>query len=215
MNQDTTALSTTASNTAAGANTPLYRFEFTSGYMGVTEYKVHGDGSPYRVNVRHSLHECERKIYNGDNSKWLANEVPTLNSAYRDNNPCYCIPDAVIRGLDAWRTAKHNELMAKLDGDTYRYGVIKADDSIRRSHPPLRGIQLRGDKPGIGCWRVTTGWPGTPENAAWSLQNGRHDFGGRGTWTFELADGSANGWDLLTKEDALAAAHTAVMRQTQ
>jgi hypothetical protein len=193
-------------------NTQNYRFAFRCSYQGSTWFEVIGDGNSYQIELRHSLHGYERRGWNGNDARWLTEIVPTLHSIRRDNRPDIAIPDPVVDAFNTWRIVDHTRNLQLLLDNPHRYGVVAADDPIRRQPSTVRALQLRSG-PGnghIGIWNITRPWPDQDPSAAFYLREGRPDFGGRGPWTFELADGSANGWDLKSKEAAEAAARAAM-----
>ena len=190
------------------AGTP-YGFAFKCGYQGVTWYAVIGDGNRYEVAARHSLHGHERRHWNGTEASWLSIVVPTLHGLVRDSRPDREIPGAVVDAFNAWRAAEQRSALASLLADPARYGPVEPGDRARQAPAPCRGLRLGRGKPHVGAWDVTHPWPEDGGNPAFHLRCGHHDFDGRGSWTFELADGSANGWDLQTREAAEAAAVSA------
>ena len=112
-----------------------YSFRWLSSYMGGVEYEVRSGGECFRLEVRRSTDDYERRIINGGDAEWQ-NQIAQIGML---RGCCRIVPQDLVDGFNAWQIARHDAFMAKMDGDPDRYGVIPADDPLRRAPRPVYG----------------------------------------------------------------------------
>jgi hypothetical protein len=139
-----------------------YRFRWISSFMDCVDYEVFGDGEKYRVEVRRGTTEYEREHYAGSEERWQREVIPTINGIRRCGRPTLAIPDAVVDAFNAWRQAEHEEVLASIESNPERYGVLTPDDPLRAPPVAVRGLVLNAEN----GWSVSRDWPQRKENAA-------------------------------------------------
>ncbi|UGY23788.1 hypothetical protein HU675_0038555 [Bradyrhizobium septentrionale] len=138
-------------------NTPTFRFKCA--YMGCVEYEVCDESGHYLVEIRERSPDAYAlSIANGDGvrSEWKSS-VGILRRASgwsKGENGRYSFevaPDTVD-AFNEWRMEEHLAAIAKIEAQPERYGVLTADDPIRRPPPLARGGDYRF---GEYVWDVT------------------------------------------------------------
>ena len=131
-----TLITETVLSSEASALTDQFRFEFISSYMGERDYRVHGDGEPYRIRERWQANSYERSIFNGGDAEWQRDVVAAIGLIQRGGEP---ISQAVVDAFSAWRAAKHAKDIDYICAHPERYGNISRDDPLWVAPTVVRG----------------------------------------------------------------------------
>ncbi|KGT73712.1 hypothetical protein MA20_42965 [Bradyrhizobium japonicum] len=111
--------------------------------MGTVYYRVTTATETFEASIRHSVSDYELSIANGDDVRRAMRTG--IGMLVRSIDP---LPADIVAAFNAWRAAEHMAQMAKLDAAPERYGIIAADDELRR--PPMIARAASYD--------VATGW---------------------------------------------------------
>jgi len=114
------------------------RFSFACSYLNCVWYKVTDETGTYEAEIRLSLCDYERNIYNGD----YDSECGPLIGFLRAN--CREIPFSTVLAFNDWQAAKVKAACSEMDSNPDRYGIIPANDPLRTP------IQARGAAKYIG-----------------------------------------------------------------
>lgn len=118
---------------------PQYRFRWTCSYMGTVEYEVIGDGPSYRVEIRRSVCDYQRKIYNGDEAEWQRDVVAAIDLLRRRTFSERPIPADVTAAFNVWLQANHAEQVCQIKAAPERYGELATDDPILAAPRQAKG----------------------------------------------------------------------------
>lgn len=132
------------------------RFRWTCSYMGCTWFEVSDGAGTYELELRRSAEPYELSIANGDDCRRdMVAAIGILRSSHCNKTPrLFEVPAATVAAFNTWRLAEHREHMARLDAQPERYGVIAADDPLRK--PPLAARQ--------GHYVIGEGWKDSTAN---------------------------------------------------
>lgn len=117
-----------------------YRFSWTCSYMGCAEYRVLGDGAPYLIEVRRSVSEYQRSIFNGTEDEWEREIIASIGGVRRYSDPCTALSPAVVEAFNHWRAAEHAERIAELRSDPERFGELDPSDPSLQPPPRAHGL---------------------------------------------------------------------------
>ncbi|WP_439398557.1 hypothetical protein ACRQ5Q_14695 [Bradyrhizobium sp. PMVTL-01] len=125
-------------------NAPTFRWKLS--YMGGVEYEVFDETGHYRVEIRqHSPDAYELSIANGDDvrSAWKS-AVGILRRASGfskrvDGHHSFEVPPDVVDAFNEWRMEQHLAMIANMESQPERYGVIAPDDELRKPPHLARG----------------------------------------------------------------------------
>lgn len=137
------------------------KFRWKCSYMGTVEYEISDRTGVYRAEIRHSVGDYELSIANGETVRrdmkaaiGILHRCHFTDSEFRAScdsgtgGPFYVVPAETVAAFNAWRAAEHAEHIAKLEAEPHSYGVIAADDPIRK--PPMVAVG--------GHYMIGTGW---------------------------------------------------------
>lgn len=106
-------------------------FKWQCSFMGTVDFMVTDETGTYRASMRLSVPSgYELSIANGDDVR--RDMRASLGLLVHGVEP---ISAETVAAFNTWRAAEHAAFMAKLDAQPERYGVILADDNLRK--PPL------------------------------------------------------------------------------
>jgi hypothetical protein len=129
------------------------RFESISSYRGCWDYRVYGDGEPYRISERRRADSYERSNFNGGEAEWQRQVVAAIGLLYRaDGRP---VLQRVVHAFNAWRAAEDAKTVKEILAKPECYGVLSPEDP--RLAPPIaaRGAQYEFGK----GWILNVGRP--------------------------------------------------------
>ena len=127
------------------------KFRWTCSYMGTVWYQVTDATGTYEAELRHQLSDYESSICNGDD---VRQESRSAIGILRRSCPVkltsgeysFAVPRETVEAFNAWRAAEHAERVAKLRGDTDRYGIIADNDPILKAPIPAKhGEYVHGE----------------------------------------------------------------------
>lgn len=124
-----------------------YTFQDLGTYMGVTEYRIIGDGAPYRVRVRHHVSAYERSIscYKIDDLGWNRDVVAMIGLLCSSDRE---LTQPVVDAFNAWALAEHEKERAEIESHPEIYGVVDWEDASFHIPKLLRGAN----------WQNGSGW---------------------------------------------------------
>lgn len=119
-------------------------FQFASSYMNTIEYECRDSSGLYRLKLRVGVSDYERSIYNGTPQDY--ERECTVVTGYLTALDGRRVSLTTVAAFNVWMAEKSNHANARFDAEPDRYGIIPADDPIRK---PLQAK-------GAACW--LNGW---------------------------------------------------------
>lgn len=126
----------TAEVVAAARRALLFRW--VSSYMGAVDYEVIDETEVYRVTVREEAGVYLRSIYNGTPEEFERDVVGEVGLIHRHADVEVPIPGGTVEAFNRWRFDSHQLSLDQMDAQPERFGVISADDPLRK--PPVTVI---------------------------------------------------------------------------
>jgi hypothetical protein len=120
--------------------------------MGAVYYDVMDETGRYEIEVRRSVCDYQRSIYNGGPAEFERDVVGAINLARRSTFCDKAIPESTLHAINRILQAEHVASIRQIEADPFRYGVLEADDKLRRAPPILSAAVY---KP-TGGWLITT-----------------------------------------------------------
>jgi len=105
-------------------------FRSVLSYRGCHTYEVCGDGSPYRVEVRHDASAYHRSIFGGDDAKWQRDVVAAIGLLHRRHDCDTPVSQRVVDAFNAWRAAEHAQIVEEIRSQPGRHGNLAPDNPI-------------------------------------------------------------------------------------
>jgi hypothetical protein len=115
-------------------------FAYISSYLGCADYRVYGDGEPYRIRLRGRISAYERSMFKGTEAQWRINlsEIGLLHRV--DGVP---ITPRIVEAFNGWRADDHTQTLAEI---CQRYGPIADDNRVLVAPEAVRGGRYAGDE---------------------------------------------------------------------
>lgn len=120
-------------------------FQFASSYMNTVEYECSDSTGCYRLKLRVGVSDYERSIYNGtpDDYERECAAVTGYLTAIGGRR----VPLATVAAFNEWMAERSRYANARFDAEPERYGVIPADDPIRKP------LQAKGSAYWLDGWQ--------------------------------------------------------------
>ncbi len=122
-------------------------FAFASSFMNVVEFDCADSTGSYRLSLRMGVSDYERSIYNGTAEQY-ERECAAVTGYLRGVGG-QRVPLATVAAFNDWQAEKSRYANARFDAEPERYGIIPADDPIRKP------IQAKGAAYWDDGWRFT------------------------------------------------------------
>ena len=140
------------------------RFKWTCSYRGSQWFDVTDETGTYEVELRHTIIEDDRSIYNGSDAEWDREVVCSLNVLHRSHWSNREIPASTVAAFNEWRQAERDQVFAEMAAEPQRYGDPSTFTKYFEPITPARG----------GRYVIGTGWVITCDETG--NNNGAHQL---------------------------------------